>query len=189
MGAVDLAEHAGFPRIALDVQAGLASAAKSRSVRSDRLGAKVPVRGVEFQGAADAVAGPGVVEAILSADRVILPPSNPIVSIGTILAVPAIRAALESTSAPVVGVSPIIGGAPVRGMADACLTVRGVETSAAAVGALYGPALIDGWLVDDVDAGTAVPGVEVRSRPLLMTDVDATAEIARAALALAAEVA
>jgi LPPG:FO 2-phospho-L-lactate transferase len=57
------------------------------------------------------------------------------------------------------------------------------------VGAIYGPALIDGWLVDVVDDGAAVPGVEVRSRPLLMTDIDATAEIARAALALAAEVA
>jgi LPPG:FO 2-phospho-L-lactate transferase len=85
-------------------------------------------------------------------------------------------------------VSPIIGGAPVRGMADACLTVRGIETSAAAVGALYGPSLIDGWLVDVVDAETTVPGVQVRSRPLLMTDIDATADIARAALALAAEV-
>jgi len=154
-----------------------------------RLHAQTPAVEITAVGADTATPAPGVAEAISEADVVLLPPSNPIVSIGTILAVPAIRAALESTSAPVVGVSPIIGGAPVRGMADACLTVRGVETSAAAVGALYGPALIDGWLVDDVDAGTAVPGVEVRSRPLLMTDVDATAEIARAALALAAEVA
>jgi LPPG:FO 2-phospho-L-lactate transferase len=85
----------------------------------------------------------------------------------------------------VVGVSPIIGGAPVRGMADACLTAIGVETSAGAVGALYGPALIDGWLVDDADAATRVEGVTVRSRPLLMTDVEASAAIARDALALA----
>jgi LPPG:FO 2-phospho-L-lactate transferase len=154
-----------------------------------RLHAKTPAVEITAVGAATATPAPGVVEAILDADVVLLPPSNPIVSIGTILAVPAIRAALESTSAPVVGVSPIIGGAPVRGMADACLTVRGVETSAAAVGALYGPSLIDGWLVDVVDAETTVPGVQVRSRPLLMTDIDATADIARAALALAAEVA
>jgi LPPG:FO 2-phospho-L-lactate transferase len=154
-----------------------------------RLHAKTPAVEITAVGAATATPAPGVVEASLDADVVLLPPSNPIVSIGTILAVPAIRAALESTSAPVVGVSPIIGGAPVRGMADACLTVRGVETSAAAVGALYGPSLIDGWLVDVVDAETTVPGVQVRSRPLLMTDIDATADIARAALALAAEVA
>jgi len=84
-------------------------------------------------------------------------------------------------------VSPIIGSAPVRGMADACLTVRGIETSAAAVGALYGPSLIDGWLVDSADAAAVVEGVAVLSRPLFMTDVDATAAIARAALALADE--
>jgi LPPG:FO 2-phospho-L-lactate transferase len=153
-----------------------------------RLHAKTPAVEITAVGADAARPAPGVTEAILAADVVLLPPSNPIVSIGTILAVPGIRQALVSTSAPVVGVSPIIGGAPVRGMADACLTVRGIETSAAAVGALYGPELIDGWLVDTVDAGVVVEGVEVRSRPLLMTDVEATADIARAALALAAEV-
>ncbi len=153
-----------------------------------RLHAQAPALEITAVGAATATPAPGVVEAIADADVVLLPPSNPIVSIGTILAVPGIRQALVATSAPVVGVSPIIGGAPVRGMADACLTARGVETSAAAVGALYGPSLIDGWLVDTVDAGAAVDGVEVRSRPLLMTDVEATADIARAALALAAEV-
>jgi LPPG:FO 2-phospho-L-lactate transferase len=154
-----------------------------------RLHAQTPAVDITAVGADAARPAPGVVEAIADADVVLLPPSNPVVSIGTILAVPAIRAALVATSSPVVGVSPIVGGAPVRGMADACLTVRGVETSAAAVGALYGPELIDGWLVDSVDAGAVVEGVEVRSRPLLMTDLDATADIARAALSLAAEVA
>ena len=152
-----------------------------------RLHAQTPALEITAVGADAARPAPGVVEAIADADVVLLPPSNPIVSIGTILAVPGIRQALTATAAPVVGVSPIIGGAPVRGMADACLTVRGIETSAAAVGALYGPELIDGWLVDSVDAGVVVDGVQVRSRPLLMTDVDATAEIARAALALADE--
>jgi LPPG:FO 2-phospho-L-lactate transferase len=153
-----------------------------------RLHAQTPAFEITAVGADTSTPSPGVIEAISAADVVLLPPSNPIVSIGTILAVPGIRQALVATAAPVVGVSPIIGGAPVRGMADACLTVRGVETSAAAVGALYGPELLDGWLVDSVDADAEVPGVEVRSRPLLMTDIDATAEIARAALALAAEV-
>jgi LPPG:FO 2-phospho-L-lactate transferase len=152
-----------------------------------RLHAQVPAVEINAVGAVDAIPAPGVTDAILDADAVLLPPSNPIVSIGTILAIPGIRSALVETSAPVVGVSPIIGGAPVRGMADACLTVRGIETSAAAVGALYGPSLIDGWLVDEADAGTVVDGVTVRSRPLFMTDVDATAAIAQAALSLAAE--
>ena len=96
---------------------------------------------------------PGVLDAIEAADVVLFPPSNPVVSIGTILAVPGIRAAVAAKT--VVGVSPIIGGAPVRGMADACLAAIGVETSAAAVAAHYGPELIDGWLVDDQDKAAA----------------------------------
>jgi LPPG:FO 2-phospho-L-lactate transferase len=79
-----------------------------------------------------------VTEAIADADVVLVAPSNPVVSIGPILAIPGLRAALAAASAPVVGVSPIIGGRVVRGMADICLTAIGVETSAAAVGAHYG---------------------------------------------------
>ena len=126
----------------------------------------------------------------------LFPPSNPVVSIGTILAVPGIAAAVAGRT--VVGVSPIIGGAPVHGMADACLTAIGVPTTAAAVAAHYGASghgagLLDGWLVDEQDkAATDAPeldGIAVRALPLYMTDVAATAQIARAALDLAAEVA
>jgi LPPG:FO 2-phospho-L-lactate transferase len=126
---------------------------------------------------------PGVLEAIEQADVVLLPPSNPVVSVGTILQVKGVRDALAGKR--VVGLSPIIGGAPVRGMADACLTAIGVETSAAAVGRHYGSELLDGWLVDSADAGVTVPGVEVRAVPLLMTDPEATVAMARAALDLA----
>ncbi len=88
-----------------------------------------------------------------------------------------------------VGVSPIIGGAPVRGMADACLAAIGVQTTAAAVAAHYGAGLLDGWLVDEQDKAAAdapeLAGITVRALPLYMTDLAATAEIARAAVELA----
>jgi LPPG:FO 2-phospho-L-lactate transferase len=154
-----------------------------------RLHAETPAAAITALGAEDAAPAPGVLEAIGEADVILFPPSNPVVSIGTILAVPGIRAALAAKT--VVGVSPIIGGAPVRGMADACLAAIGVETSAAAVGAHYGPELIDGWLIDDQDKAAAddpaLAGIVVRALPLLMRDVPATAAIARAAVDLAEE--
>jgi LPPG:FO 2-phospho-L-lactate transferase len=154
-----------------------------------RLHAEVPAAEIVLAGAADSRPAPGVLEAIGAADAVLLPPSNPVVSVGTILQVPGIREAVAAKT--VVGVSPIIGGAPVRGMADACLTAIGVETSAAAVAAWYGPELLNGWLVDDADKAAAddarLTGIAVRPRPLYMRDVPATAEIARACLDLAAE--
>ncbi|MEV4459513.1 2-phospho-L-lactate transferase [Microbispora sp. NPDC004025] len=148
-----------------------------------RLRASVPAEQIVLVGADEARPAPGVLDAIAAADVVILPPSNPVVSIGTILQIPGIRAALEAKT--VVGVSPIIGGAPVRGMADACLTAIGVETSAQAVLELYGSALLDGWLVAEEDKGVALDGVVVEARPLLMSGPEATRDIAAAALALA----
>ena len=157
-----------------------------------RLHAQPVAHAIVAVGAEESTPGPGVLDAIAQADVVILPPSNPVVSIGTVLAVPGIRAALEAASAPVVGLSPIVGGAPVRGMADKVLAAIGVETSAAAVALHYGPALLDGWLVDTSDSDAVrlveAAGIAARAVPLLMTDVDATAAMARAALDLAAEV-
>ncbi|MDA8371354.1 MAG: 2-phospho-L-lactate transferase [Nocardiopsaceae bacterium] len=147
--------------------------------------AAIPAVRIIGVGAADAEPAPGVLEAIHEADAVLLPPSNPVVSIGSILSVPGIREALTATT--VVGVSPIIGGAPVRGMADACLSAIGVETSARAVAEHYGPELLDGWLVDEADDGAHVAGIEIRSRPLYMKDTESTAAIARAALDFALE--
>ncbi|RFS86423.1 2-phospho-L-lactate transferase [Actinomadura spongiicola] len=150
-----------------------------------RLRASVPALSIAAVGAEDSAPAPGVLEAIEAADVVVLPPSNPVVSIGTILSVPGIRDAIAAKT--VVGVSPIIGTAPVRGMADACLTAIGVETSAQAVAELYGPDLLDGWLVAETDANVHVKDIEVRSRPLLMSDPDATAALAHAAVDLALE--
>lgn len=152
-----------------------------------RLHAGVPALKIESVGAAQATPAPGVLDALAEADFVLFPPSNPVVSIGPILAVPGIADAVRSQT--VVGVSPIIGGAPVRGMADACLAAIGVATTATAVAAHYGPDLLDGWLVDDQDKDAVdspeLAGIEVRSRPLYMTNVAASAEIARAAVDLA----
>jgi LPPG:FO 2-phospho-L-lactate transferase len=151
-----------------------------------RLHARVPARAIVVVGLEQARPAPGVLAAIDAADVILLPPSNPVVSLGPVLGVPGIRAAIAAAAAPVIGVSPIIGGAPVRGMADACLTAIGVETSAQAVGTLYAD-LLDGWLVAEADRDADVKGVVVRSRPLLMTDLAATAALASAALDLAAE--
>jgi LPPG:FO 2-phospho-L-lactate transferase len=154
-----------------------------------RLHAAVPALAITAQGAESAAPAPGVLSAIADADFVLFPPSNPVVSIGTILAVPGIREAAAAKT--VVGVSPIIGGAPVRGMADACLSAIGVRTSAAAVAAHYGADLVNGWLVDEQDKAAAddpgLAGIEVRALPLYMRDLAATAAIAEAAIDLAGE--
>ncbi|WP_051162881.1 2-phospho-L-lactate transferase [Nocardia brevicatena] len=153
-----------------------------------RYRAQVHTHGFATIGADEAKPGPNVIEIISAADVVLLAPSNPVVSIGAILAVPGIRGALRTTSAPVIGVSPMIDGKPLRGMADECLSVIGVESTAEAVGRHYGArsttGILDGWLVHTTDTAE-VPGVEVRSVPLLMTDPPTTAEMVRAALELA----
>lgn len=157
-----------------------------------RLRASVDAHAVVPVGAEGAKPAPGVLEAIAEADVVLFPPSNPVVSIGTILAVPGIREAIADAGVPVVGLSPIVGDAPVRGMADKVLAAVGVESTAAAVAMHYGSGLLDGWLVDTVDAGAVDPveaaGIRCRAVPLMMTDSEATAVMAREALALAEEV-
>jgi LPPG:FO 2-phospho-L-lactate transferase len=136
-------------------------------------------------GVDDARPAPGVVEALAGADAVLFAPSNPVVSIGTVLGVPGIRDAVRAAAGRVVGVSPIVGGEVVRGMADRCLPVLGIEVSAEGVGRHYGArsadGLLDAWLVHTGDDAT-VPGVDVRAVPLLMSSPDATRALARAAL-------
>jgi len=153
-----------------------------------RMQASVPAQRFAAVGMDHARPAPGVLEAIRAADVVLLPPSNPVVSIGVVLGVPGVRDALRGTTAPVVGVSPLISGRPVRGHADACLTAIGVDSTSAAVAGLYED-LLDGWLVDPADAEVTLPRARVRVHrtDLLMTDVDSAAEIAAAALGLALE--
>ncbi|WP_406360720.1 2-phospho-L-lactate transferase [Streptomyces sp. NBC_00715] len=157
-----------------------------------RLRASVPAEAIVPVGAEQAKPAPGVLEAIGEADVILFPPSNPVVSVGTILAVPGIREAIAEAGVPVVGLSPIVGDAPVRGMADKVLAAVGVESTAAAVAEHYGSGLLDGWLVDTVDASVVErvesAGIRCRAVPLMMTDLDTTARMAREALALAEEV-
>lgn len=149
----------------------------------------VRMRGVpdadRFQlvGIDDARPAPGVLEAVAVADAVLLAPSNPVVSIGPILSVPGIREAVRTAAAPVVGVSPLIGGRAVRGMAESCLRTLGVPVTAAAVAGLYAD-LIDSWVVDPVDAREPgyPDGVRVVAAPALMTDTESAAALAAAAL-------
>jgi len=149
------------------------------------------VASVRLAGAEDAVPAPGVLQAIESAEAVLLAPSNPVVSIGTILAVPGIRAAIERTAAPVVGVSPVVGGEVVRGMAHRLLPAVGAEVSAVGVARHYGH-LLDGWVMDHADAARAD---EVRERGIactvtdtMMDDVEVAAALAGSCLELAASI-
>src|SRR6478735_156078 len=151
-----------------------------------RLRASVPAELLVFVGLDESTPGPGVIDAITDADLVVLPPSNPVVSVGTILGVPRVREALVATQAPVVGVSPIIGGTHVRGMAEQMLTSIGVEVSAAGVGLHYGAraagGLLDGWLVDAGDTAAVErlgeAGLPAIAVPLWMTDREATSAMA-----------
>ena len=158
-----------------------------------RYRAAVPALSFEYRGAASSVPAPSVVEALETADVILIAPSNPVVSIGPILAIPGILSAVQAASAPVVGISPIINGAVVRGMADACLTAIGVSTSASAVALHYGSrtsgGLLDGWLVDVSDSPEVelveALGIRTRAVPLWMRDPESSAQVARDALALA----
>ena len=155
--------------------------------------AEVPVRGVELHGIDESRPTPEVLSAISQADVVLVAPSNPIVSIGPIVAVPGMSETLRATPARVVGVSPIIGGAAVRGMADQLLDGLGIEGTAAGVaghlGARSDGGLLDGWLVDTEDASEVerieAANIAARSVPLYMRDAATTRQLALDALDLA----
>jgi LPPG:FO 2-phospho-L-lactate transferase len=154
-----------------------------------RRGAKDAVKGVRYEGASRSQPAPGVLEAIEGADAVVFSPSNPVVSIGPILAIPGISRAISARRGSAVGVSGIVGGAPVAGMADRLMPAVGIEVSAAGVAAHYRD-LLSAWLIDDVDR-ELLPTVEslglrAAATDTIMTD-DARAEaVARSALELLA---
>lgn len=147
------------------------------------------VRAVRFDGSTSASPAPGVVEAITEAESVVVCPSNPVISIGPILAVPGIREALVRRREHVVGVSPIIGGSPVKGPADRLMGPLGMEVSCTGVAKAYrdfcGTLVIDG-----VDAGHAAEIETLGVRPVvaetMMRDAVVAAELARTTLAAVA---
>ena len=145
--------------------------------------AELPAERFVVAGLDAAAPAPGVLDAIRDADVVLLPPSNPVVSIGIVLGVPGVRDALRGSRAPVVGVSPLVGGRPVRGHADVCLRTIGVDESSSGVAGLYAD-FLDGWLVSEDDPMPPRRGLEVVHRPLLMSSPDAAADLAGAALDL-----
>lgn len=148
--------------------------------------ARDPVRRVRFEGVERARAAPGVLEAIAAASGIVVCPSNPVVSIAPILAVPGVRDAIGAAPCRVVAVTPIVGGAPVRGMADRLLPAWGVEVSARGVAGLYA-GLADAFVLDTVDAGQAGDvrglGLQPVVVPTLMRTVEDAAALAKAALA------
>lgn len=147
--------------------------------------AKDEVLGVEFVGATTAKPSPGVLEAILDAEVVIVCPSNPIVSIGTILAVNGVRDALRRTSARVVGVSPIVAGLPIKGPADKLLRGLGFEVSAFGVANLYSD-FLDTFVLDAADVSQKERieklGLEVKVTNTLMNSFERKVELARVVL-------
>src|SRR5262249_61960051 len=131
--------------------------------------ALVDVVGVEYDGAPAARPAPGVVDAIRGADLVVVCPSNPVTSVGPILAVPGIVAELAATAAPVVAVSPIVGGAAVSGPAAALMRARGLSGSPLGIARAYAPWLRR-LLIDRRD-GACAPGL---ARPRVGGDPPAT---------------
>jgi LPPG:FO 2-phospho-L-lactate transferase len=153
-------------------------------------GARDQVKGVRFEGSAHAHPAPGVLDGIAGADAVVLCPSNPVVSIGPILAVPGVREAVAARKKEsVVGISPIVAGAPLAGMADRLMPAVGLEVTAAGAAAAYED-LLGGWVIDERDRALAArveaTGVHVAVTDTVMTD-DAVAEaLAVTALGLVA---
>ena len=149
--------------------------------------AEPPVAGVRFEGAAAARPGPAVLDVLREADAVLLCPSNPVISIGPILAVPGIRAALAARRERVVAVSPIIHGTTVKGPADRLMAAAGIEVSCAGVASIYAD-IVGTLLVDDSDADRTADverhGVRAAVAPILMRDADGAEALARRALDL-----
>jgi len=153
-----------------------------------RDGAPTDVESIDLSAAAEASPAPGVLEAIEEAQTILVCPSNPIVSIGPILTVPGIREALDASSAPIVAVSPIVGGAPIKGPAHTLLRAEGIEVSALGVARFYRD-WIDGFVFDELDRGLMSEiealGLAASALDTMMLNAEVSEQVARASLGLA----
>ena len=145
---------------------------------------QTPVEGVEVRGIAEATPTPEVLAAIATAEAIVVGPSNPVISIGPILAMPAIRQAISSAAVPVVAVSPYVAGQVVKGPTDIFMEAIGRPSTAAGVASLY-EGLIDGMVCDPDDPDPAPDGVEVLSCPTLMDGQRGRRELAARTLEFA----
>ena len=150
-----------------------------------RRGARDDVKAIRFEGVRAASPAPGVMAAIEQADAIVICPSNPVVSIGPVLAIVGLRDAVAEK--PVVGISPIVGGRPLAGMADRLMPVIGLEVSAAGAAKAYED-LLDVWVIDEADArlsGRVLDevGARVVVTDTVMRDDEVSERLARAALA------
>ncbi len=144
-----------------------------------RLQAAGIVEGLEFRGAEEAAPSPAALEAIGAARAIVIGPSNPVASIGPILAVPGIREALAEAAAPVVAVSPIVGGAVLKGPTASFMAFAALDCNAAGVAGFYGE-LLDGLVADE-----PVPGLPTLDLDTLMSDATSRAHVAEQVLAFA----
>ena len=147
------------------------------------------VKAIRFEGIERARPAPGILDAIARSDVLLICPSNPVVSIGPILALPGLRGAVAARRGPVVGVSPIVGGAPLAGMADKLMPVAGMEVSSIGAARAYSD-LLSGWVIDERDRGLAGRigeeiGVGVAILDTVMRDDEVAANVARACIELA----
>jgi len=146
-------------------------------------GARDPAREIVFDGADSAQPAPGILQAIREAQTVLLTPSNPLVSIGPILAVPGVREALRETSARIAAVSPIVGGRALKGPADRMLRDQGLDSSAVSIARLYQD-FLDVLVIDNVDAALR-PQIEALGLDVVVTDTIMASMEKKAALARA----
>jgi LPPG:FO 2-phospho-L-lactate transferase len=150
--------------------------------------ARDEVKAIRYEGADRARSAPGVLESIADAEAVIICPSNPVASVGPILAISGVRRALERRRDVVVGVSPIVGGAPLAGMADKLMPVVGLEVSALGAALAY-QGMLAGWIVDEADRDLApkieeAAGVRVAVTDTIMRNDEIATALARSALHL-----
>jgi LPPG:FO 2-phospho-L-lactate transferase len=145
-----------------------------------------PIEAIEFEGVEAAAPTPEVIEALGGAAAIVIGPSNPVISIGPILAVPGMREAVLASPAPVVAVSPFVAGRAIKGPTEKFMQAIGLEPSTAGVVASYGD-LLDGLIVDADDPDPAPEGIRALSTPTLMDDPGARREVATRTLEFAAK--